>query len=125
MDAKFMLPMADLALLTLGSVLAAMTEMEKVTAIPLEVAQVGRGAAVVQHGEFERLSLTPEGLMFKGQPITADQVGTQLSGKDIVLATSPSMPTGTTLRTVCDLYRVGCPTTVEVDETLERNQRIE
>ena len=58
--AKAILPLIDLVFLTLGSVLAMMTQMERVTAMPVTLAEVGQGSAVVQRGDFDVLTVSAE-----------------------------------------------------------------
>ncbi len=62
MNGKTMVPLIDLVFLTLGSILAAMTQMERVEAIPVAVAQVAGSGQAVQRGEFDVVTVTARGV---------------------------------------------------------------
>ena len=114
MGAKAMLPLIDCILLTLGTVLAAMTQMQRVQALPVAVAKVGPGAAVVHHGRFVVLALTDDGLHFEGRSVTAAEAAAELAGRRVVLRADATLPTERTLRVVAVLSKAGEKVSVEV-----------
>ena len=114
MGAKAMLPLIDCILLTLGTVLAAMTQMQRVQALPVSVAKVGPGAAVVHNGRFAVLALTADGLHLDGRAVTADQAAAELTGGRVVLRADASLPTERTLQVVAALSKAGADVSVEV-----------
>ena len=115
---KAILPLIDIVFLTLGSVLACMTQMERVTALPVSVAKVGSGAASVQEGEFEVLTLTTEGMILNGQPTSEEQLSEELGNRRVILRAEQSLPTERTLTVLAALVRAGADVSVEVKESL-------
>ncbi len=116
MNASSIVPLIDLVFLTLGSVLGAMTQMSYVEALPVELARVGNGVAVVQVGKFEVLSLTNEGLMHKGREVSEDQLGQIFPSGDVVLRTDRSIPAHRMLEVLAELARSGASVSVEVKQ---------
>ena len=115
---RAILPLIDIVFLTLGSVLACMTQMERVTALPVSVAKVGSGAASVQEGEFEVLTLTTEGMILNGQPTSEEQLSEELGNRRVILRAEQSLPTERTLTVLAALVRAGADVSVEVKESL-------
>ena len=120
MGAKAMLPLIDCILLTLGTVLGAMTQMQRVQALPVSVARVGRGSAVVQSGRYELLSLTAEGLQWKDRTLTEADAATELAGRQVVLRADRTLPTERTLQVVAALSKAGVDVSLEVTPTVDR-----
>jgi len=120
---KAILPLIDIVFLTLGSVLACMTQMERVTAMPVSVAEVGSGSAVVQQGKFEVLTLTPGGMTLNGKPVVAERFESELAGKRVVLRVDRDLPTGRVWKVMARLHRAGCDISAEVKESPATNQR--
>ena len=113
---KTIVPLIDLVFLTLGSVLAMMTQMERVTAMPISVAEVGSGSAIVQHGKFDVLTLSEGGLTLNDNPVAAEHLDTRLAGKRVVLRADRKLPIERVLRVMVGLHKAGCEVSVEVRE---------
>jgi len=114
---KTILPLIDLVFLTLGSVLGAMTQMERVESIPVEVAKVGTGSAAVRHGKFEIIALNADGLTLNGKPAKLDELTGRLAGKEVVLRADRGLPTQRTLAVLGSLAGAGARVAVEVTQT--------
>lgn len=115
------LPLVDLVLLALGGVLACMTQMEVVRTLPVEVARVGKGAAIVEQGKFKILTLTPEGMTLDGTPITKDELSFKVANEKIILRTYKDMPTQDTVNTIARLAAAGAEVSIEVNEMAGSN----
>ena len=120
--AKAILPLIDIVFLTLGSVLACMTQMERVTAMPVSVAEVGSGSAILQQGKFDVLAVTAEGMTLNGKPTGLDRIEQDLSGKKVVLRVDKDLPTGRVWQIMAKLHKAGCEISVEVKEGSAANQ---
>ncbi len=116
MNASSVVPLIDLVFLTLGSVLGAMSQMSTVEALPVELARVGNGSAIVQAGKFEVLSLTDEGLTHKGDQVSDDQLGQIFKDGDVVLRADQSISAHRMLEVLAELARSGASVTVEVKQ---------
>jgi len=113
-----MLPLVDLVFLALGGVLACMTQMEIVKALPVEVAEVGKGSSsVVQHEKFKIVSLDACGLSLDGQPISQDDLAAKVAGSKVILRAHREMRTQQTIHVIATLIEAGAEVSIEVDET--------
>ncbi len=113
---KAIVPLIDLVFLTLGSVLAMMTQMERVTAMPVSLAEVGKGSAIVQHGEFDVLTISEDGLAFNGDPVGIEQIESRLAGKRIALRADRKLAVERVWRVMARLHKAGCEVAAEVRE---------
>lgn len=112
-----MLPLVDLVFLALGGVLACMTQMEIVKALPVEVAEVGKGSSsIVQRDKFKILSLDAEGLSLDGEPISEDQLAAKVTGNKIILRAHKTLPTQKTINVIAKLIEAGAEVSIEVNE---------
>ena len=111
-----LMPLIDLVFLTLGSVLAAMTQMERVTALPVTVVESRSGGAVVQHGEFDVVVVTDDTLHFNEMPVTQAELGELATGGRVVLRIAPATASERTLTILGDLYDPGADVTLEVKQ---------
>ncbi len=116
MNARMMVPLIDLVFLTLGSVLVAMTQMERVESIAVDVARVGRGAAIVQRGELEVLSVTPDGLRLGQRAIAPRELADAVAHKRVVIRAERSMPTQRTLAVLAEVLAAGAEASIEVNQ---------
>ena len=118
---KAILPLIDIVFLTLGSVLACMTQMQRVTAMPVSVAEVGSGSAIVHQGKFEILAMTSDGMTLNGKPIDLGRIEQELAGKKIVLRVDRDLPTGRAWQVMARLHCADCEVSVEVKENSVAN----
>ena len=114
MTGKTMVPLIDLVFLTLGSILAAMTQMERVEALPIAVAEVGGGAAKVQRGTFEVVTVTADGLRVGDRAVDEDRLADEVAGRRVVLRAARSLPTQRTLEVLARIAEVASEVTIEV-----------
>lgn len=117
------LPLVDLVLLALGGVLASMTQMEVIHALPVEVTHIGKGTVVVQHEKFKVLTLTTDGMSLDGEPITEDQLVSKAVNKRIVLRAYRDLPTQHTVHVIAKLAEAGAEVSIEVKEVDELNAK--
>ena len=110
------IPLVDLMLLALGAVLACMTQMELIYALPVEVARIGRGSAVVQQGKFKVLTLTADGMSLDGEPITEDELVLKTANAKIILRAYSKLPTQDTVSVIAKLAKAGAEISIEVKE---------
>jgi biopolymer transport protein ExbD len=109
-----MVPLIDLVFLTLGSVLAAMTQMEHVEALAVDVARVGTGQAITQQGELRIVTLTDQGLELEGEKLTAGQIADRVGSEKTILRAQKSLPTEQTLQALADLAELRLNVILEV-----------
>ena len=114
MSGKTIVPLIDLVFLTLGSVLAAMTQMQRVESIPVAVSRVGAGAAATPDGQFDVVALTGQGLTWNGQAVAEEQLPDKAAGKNVVLRAQRDLPTERTLGVLAGLTRAADKVSLEV-----------
>ncbi len=112
---KFILPLVDVVFLSLGGVLACMTQMVVIHAIPVEVAKVGGGATVVKHEKFSILTLSSEGMTLDGKPISKEEIPVKVAHRTVVLRVSKNLPAQDMLKTLADLVEAGTQVSLEVE----------
>ena len=111
-----LLPLCDLVFLALGGILATMTQMEVVHALPVEITTVGTGSAIVQHDKFKILSITAEQMVFDGEPVTEQQLADIKTNQKIILRVSRELPTDRTVNVLARLAQAGAQVSIEVKE---------
>ena len=114
MQAKAIVPLIDLVFLTLGSILGIMSQMERVTALPVDVVRVGQGAAVVKQGRFAVVCVTGDGITLDGKVVTVDDIAGRAGTKEVVLRVEQSIPTGRTQQILAGLFKAGLKVSLEV-----------
>ena len=114
MTGKTMVPLIDLVFLTLGSVLVTMTQMERVEAIPVAVAEVVGGAGKVQHGEFEVVTVTADGVRLGDRVVSDDHLAGEVDGRRVVLRAAADLPTERTLAVLARIAKAASEVSIEV-----------
>jgi biopolymer transport protein ExbD len=112
---KMFVPLVDLVFLTLGSVLGAMTQMQRVEAIDVEVARVGAGSTVVRRGDLRVVTLAADGLTLDGERVEAEDFPRLLSGRSVLLRADRTLPNQRTFELLAELTRAGASVSVELD----------
>ena len=110
------LPLCDLVFLALGGILATMTQMEVVHALPIEITRVGTGAAIVQHDKFKILSVTADQMVLDGISITEQQLADMAKDKKVILRVSKELRTERTVSVISSLAQAGAQVLIEVEE---------
>ena len=123
MSGKTVIPLIDLVFLTLGSVLAAMTQMERIEAIPVAVARVGAGGASIRRGPLDVVTVTGDGLTCNGQPVTEEQLGSRLGGRPVVLRAHRALATERTLAVLDRIARTAADVSLEVRRDAETDEQ--
>jgi len=110
------LPLVDLVFLALGGVLACMTQMEVIRALPVEVSQVGKGSAMPQHDTFKILTLTSDGMTLGGEPIMEEDLISKTANEKIILRAQRQLPTQYTVSIIAKLAEAGADVSIEIEE---------
>ncbi len=117
MGPRHMLPLLDLVFLTLGAIVAAMTQMERVTTLPVELARIGPGAAVVTQGDLLVITVDQDGaIALDGVPIAEQQIGVSVRNRTVVVRADRRLPSETLLKILAELSRADAEVSVQVDD---------
>ena len=112
------LPLVDLVFLALGAMLACMTQMEVIHALPIEVTRIGKGSSVMPDSDkFEVLTLSGHGMTLDGKPVTESELVSKTANKKIILRAYKGLPTQDTVRVIGKLAEAGAEVSIEVKET--------
>ena len=114
MTGRTMVPLIDLVFLTLGSILAAMTQMERVEAIPVAVAEVSGAAARLQRGQFDVVTVTADGVTVGGRAVAQEDLAGEVADRRVVLRAARDLPTERTLGVLAIIAEVASEVSVEV-----------
>jgi len=114
MNGKTMVPLIDLVFLTLGSILAAMTQMERVEAIPVAVAQVAGAGQALQRGEFDVVTVTAQGVTVGKRVVDEANLAAEIAGRRVVLRADRTLPTQRTLAVLARITASASEVTIEV-----------
>jgi len=125
MQARAILPLIDLVLLSFGAILACMTEMERVEYVPVELARVGKGAVAVKHGDFDVVTASPDGLFLNAEPVTRKELPGRLRGREVVLRAAGEVPTEVTLGLTSELIELGVDVSLGVTAQTGRQREYE
>ena len=116
MDSRSALPaLLDIIFLTLGSMLAAMSQMDEVSALPVEITKIGKGSVITKRGDFEVVTLTISGLTLGKEPVDHDELLKRAAGRDVVLRVQKDMPYSKAIRLIAELSEVGASVSSEVE----------
>jgi biopolymer transport protein ExbD len=117
MKTAALLPLLDVLFLALGAILAQMTEMERVTVLPVELESRVGHAAVLRTGEFVVVSLNTHGLSVDGESLDIDdpRLVTRIRDRDVVARVDRRLPTGSTVQLLAVLRDAGAHVELEVD----------
>jgi len=112
-----LLPLLDVLFLALGAILAQMTEMERVTVLPVELEDRVGHAAVLRTGDFVVVSLSEEGLAVDGETLSIDdpRLAVRVRDRDVVARVDRRLPTGSTVQLLAVLRDAGAHVELEVD----------
>jgi len=113
-----LLPLVDLVFLALGGILACMTQMEVVQALPVEVAQIGTGAAIVRQSRFSILALSTQGMTLDGEDIDPNEIPSKVTSKRIILRADKELPTQQMVEVLAMLVHAGADVSIEVKERM-------
>lgn len=116
MDARTILPLLDLFCLSVGALVGLLSQMEHVTSIPIALAQVGQGSAIVTQGEFVIVTLSEDGMTLDGEPVSSEELPAAVAGRQVVLRPAGDMPTQETLWVLAQLAKTGADVSIEVKE---------
>jgi len=114
-----MIPMIDLVFLTLGAIVAMLTQMELIQSIPVSLARVGQGAAEVTTGELDVVTLSDSGLTLNGRSIGLPEIATRDVWNDVVLRVDRAVESERMIEVLAELAKVEARVQIEVKEVAE------
>jgi biopolymer transport protein ExbD len=111
-----MIPMIDLVFLTLGAIVALLTQMELIRSIPVSLTRVGQGSSVVTTGEFDVVTLTAQGLTLNGRSIELDEIARRDSWNEVVFRVDREVHSEEMIGVLAEFAKVEAHVQIEVKE---------
>ena len=123
MQARIFISMIDLAFLSLGAVIAILSQTQLVRALPVEVTEIGHGIAVVTRDKMTVVTITANEILVDGEPVTLPEVGGAVDGPTAILRVDRMVPTERLIGVMAQLATAGVELRIEVRERSEGQDR--
>jgi len=107
MRMEAMIPLLDMTCLTVGVLLVAMTEMQRVTTVPVDFVKVARDASVVKRVDSPLfVAMSGDGVFVEKRRVRPEELRGLVAGRAIVLRVDSRIPYGEAMRLVGDMREV-------------------
>ncbi|MHC4415562.1 MAG: ExbD/TolR family protein [Planctomycetota bacterium] len=113
------IPLIDLAFLSLGAVVAILSQSHLVRSLPVEVTEVGRGIAVISREAVTVITITTDGLYADGRPVALSELADAVNGRLVLLRVDRRVPTETLVGVMSVLAANDVELRIEVEERPE------
>jgi len=114
MQASIFISMIDLAFLSLGAVIAILSQTQLVRALPVEVTEIGQGIAVVTRDKVTVVTITDNEILVDGVGVTLPEVGGAVDGPTAILRVDRMVPTERLIGVMAELATSGVELRIEV-----------
>jgi biopolymer transport protein ExbD len=95
MQAKLLIPMIDLAFLSLGAIVALLSQTQLIHSLPVDVSEVQPGIAAIERDDLAVVTVTADGLTLDGTPIDLDALAAGVGERLALLRVERRVPTET------------------------------
>ena len=116
MQAREFIPLIDLAFLSLGAVVAILSQTQLVKSFAVEITEVGDGIAAVSRDEVTVITVAEEGLYLDGEAIGLEELAGAVDGRLALLRVDRRVPTEVLINVVGVLAASGAELRIEVEE---------
>ncbi len=116
MQARIFISMIDLAFLSLGAVIAILSQTQLVLALPVEVTEIGHGIAVVTRDKMTVVTVTGNEILVDGVSVTLSELGGAVDGPTAILRVDRMVPTERLIGVMAQLATAGVELRIEVRE---------
>ncbi len=121
MQARVILPLIDLAFLSLGAIVAILSQTQLIRSLPVEVTEIGRGIAVITRDEVTVITITRDGLYVDGLDVGLDELGGIVEGSLALVRVDRRVPTERLVTVMSVLAANGVEIRIEVEEASGKN----
>ena len=116
MQARVFLPLIDLAFLSLGAIVAILSQTQLIRSLPVEVTEIGRGIAVITRDEVTVITITRDGLYVDGRDVGLDELGGAVEGRLALVRVDRRVPTERLVTVMSVLAASGVEIRIEVEQ---------
>ncbi len=119
MQGRVFIPMIDLAFLSLGAIVAILSQTQLVRSLPVELTEVEEGIAAISRDQIAVITIAREGLFADGEPVALGELATAVGGRLALLRTDRRVPTESLIKVMSVLAAHHVELRIEVDEGQE------
>ena len=119
MQGRVFIPMIDLAFLSLGAIVAILSQTQLVRSLPVELTEVEEGIAAISRDQIAVITIAREGLFADGEPVALGELATRVGGRLALLRTDRRVPTESLIKVMSVLAAHHVELRIEVDERPE------
>ncbi len=116
MQARVFIPLIDMAFLSLGAVVAILSQTQLIRSLPIEITEIGRGIAAISREEVTVITIAHDGLYVDGDPVDLDALGGAVDGDLALVRADRQVPTERLVGVLAVLAAEGVEIRIEVEE---------
>ncbi len=117
MQPRVLIPLIDLAFLSLGAIVAILSQTQLIRSLPVEVTQIGRGIAVITRDEVTIITIARDGLSVDGRTVGLDEIAGAVDGRLALVRVDRRVPTERLVTVMGVLAAHDVEIRIEVEET--------
>ena len=110
------IPLIDLAFLSLGAVIAILSQAELVRSLPVDVTEIDPGIAALSRDDVTVITITPQDVLVNGQPVRLEAVGDAVDGGLALLRVDRRVPTEILVGVMAQLAAHDVEIRIEVEQ---------
>lgn len=116
MQARVFIPLIDLAFLSLGAVVAVLSQTQLIRSLPVRITEIGAGIAAISREQVTVITIAAGGLFIDGQPVALESLGDAVDGPLALVRADRQVPTQRLVEVMGVLAAKGVEIRVEVRE---------
>ena len=116
MQGRVSIPLIDLVFLSLGAIVAILSQTQLIRALPVEVTEVERGIAAIARDRMAVVTISRDGLFADGEPVGLDELVGVVDGRLALLRVDRRVPAETLVRVMSVLAAGEVELRIEVHE---------
>ena len=114
MHARQFIPLIDLAFLSLGAVVAVLSQTQLVRSLEIDVSEVPPGVAAIEREDLAVVSITRDGIRLDGELVSLDALAAAVGPRLALLRVQRDVPTETLVGVMSALAAGGVEIRIEV-----------
>lgn len=116
MQSRVFIPLIDLVFLSLGAIVAILSQTQLIQSFAVEVTQVGAGIAAITRQEITVVTVTDQGTFVDGDPVDLGGLAGAVDGRLALLRVDQHVPADVLINVVSVLAADGVELRIEVVE---------
>lgn len=116
MQGRVFIPLIDLAFLSLGAIVAILSQTKLIRSLPVEVTEVSPGIAAISREDVAVIVITADGLFADGAPVGPQDLAAVVDGRLALLRVDRRVPTERLVEVMAVLAAGGVELRIEVEQ---------